>query len=298
MLRFSLLLLVLLFLVVGIAMAWQHGRFVETRRSVLHDHQEMFHSSDVFHAMLFLRSPPNVDILDELKTLKHATESSEAKWIYAGKALAAPLFSSQLGPKDWSAIVLLQYPSREAFDRHAASEALLTARARFDETYVHGLQRSSFLSAMFPQMLLAIRVGQIVGGRHSYFPFQPAEHSRNLPQAVGVARRLREETELGRDGILIFNLIQLGSEEEQAANSEYGRAMFGAMAEGAYGPMHVGRAVTVEGDARFDHVAIVYYPGVEFFADMALSDYFQSIIGDKQLGDSQAVITVPVLDRL
>jgi hypothetical protein len=45
-------------------------------------------------------------------------------------------------------------------------------------------------------------------------------------------------------------------------------------------------------------VAIVYCPGVQFFADMLRSEFFQGIIGGKQLGDTQAVITVPILDLL
>jgi hypothetical protein len=62
--------------------------------------------------------------------------------------------------------------------------------------------------------------------------------------------------------------------------------------------MHVGRAVAVAGDHDFDSVAIVYYPGVEFFFEMARSRFFQGIIGDKALGDAQASITVPVLAQL
>ena len=38
--------------------------------------------------------------------------------------------------------------------------------------------------------------------------------------------------------------------------------------------------------------------GVELFAQMLLSDFFQDVYGNKQLGDTQAVITVPILDRL
>jgi hypothetical protein len=71
--------------------------------------------------------------------------------------------------------------------------------------------------------------------------------------------------------------------------------MIGAMAERGCGPMHMGRAVTLEGDADFDDVAIVYYPGVAYFAEMLGSNFFQGIIGDKQLGDTQATVTVPIL---
>ncbi len=78
--------------------------------------------------------------------------------------------------------------------------------------------------------------------------------------------------------------------------------MMDGMAEGGYGPMHLGPAVRVEADDDldfdFDEVVLVYYPGVEFFADLARSTFFQGIIGGKTLGDTQTNLTVPILDRL
>ena len=58
------------------------------------------------------------------------------------------------------------------------------------------------------------------------------------------------------------------------------------------------RAARGQGEAEFENVVLVYYPGVRFFADMVQSEFFQGIVGDKQLGDTQSTITVPVLDRL
>ena len=110
---------------------------------------------------------------------------------------------------------------------------------------------------------------------------------------------VEEEAAIGRaDAVVVVNLVQDGSPDQQSANRQYGASMLGAMAEGGYGPLHMGAAVRVERDYDFDSVAIVYYPGVDFFADMATSDFFQGIVGDKQLADTQAVLTVPVLDRL
>jgi len=70
------------------------------------------------------------------------------------------------------------------------------------------------------------------------------------------------------------------------------------MAALAHGPMHLGSAVPVEGDAQFDDVVIVYYPGVDYFSHLVRSRFFQGIIGDKQLGDTLVVLTVPILSRL
>ena len=297
-LKAGLVLLLVLVLGAGAAMSWQHRRYVSLRRNVAHDHQVVWHGGNVFHALVFLRAADGADVLESLRALKRDTEELDATWVYAGKAAFTPLTSSQLGERDWSAVVLLEYPSRDVYEDAADSEALLGALGRFEDVYVHGFRRSAFASAMLPQGLLALRTAQIVRRRPSHFPFRRSEQTASPPRAPEFASRLRAEAELGADAVVIVNLIKEGAAQEQAANRSYGLAMLGAMAEGGYGPLHIGRAVTVEGDALFDSVAIVYYPGVEFFAEMVQSDFFQGIAGDKQLGDTQAVITVPVLDRL
>lgn len=94
--------------------------------------------------------------------------------------------------------------------------------------------------------------------------------------------------------VVIFNLIKPGSEAQRRADRSYSRKMLSGMAEGGYGPMHMGRAVTVEGDADFDQFVAVYYPGIDFVQRMIGSIFMSRIGGDKQLGDSLAVITVPI----
>ena len=103
---------------------------------------------------------------------------------------------------------------------------------------------------------------------------------------------------LNTEAAVVFNLSTPGTTEQQEKDAAYANRMLASMAEGGYGPIHRGRAVRVQGEAEFTNVVIVYYPGVRFFADMIQSDFFQGIVGDKQLGDNQSTITVPVLDRL
>ncbi|AOW93714.1 hypothetical protein BFN03_16540 [Rhodococcus sp. WMMA185] len=248
--------------------------------------------------LTFLAASPGTDIVSEVRALRRATEGSQAGWIYAGKVVVAALHSAQIGEKNWSAVVLLQYPSREAYERHAESAAMRAALARFEEVYVQGFRRSPFVNAMIPQLLLAMRVAQIVGRRPSHFPFRRTQSQDVPPQVEQLSRRLSEEVEFGAHAIVIVNLIKRGTREQRSADRRYTTAMFSAMAEGGYGPLHVGRPVRVERNYEFDAVALVYYPGVEFFIDLTRSEYFQAIYGDKQLGDTQAVITVPILDRL
>lgn len=280
------------------AMLWQHRRYAGVRRDIAQDRQPAFHSADVFHVLLFLTTAPGADVVEELRALRRATDGSDATWMYAGKAILAPLRSAQIGQKDWSGVVLLQYPSRAASDRRAESEEMRRALGRFGEVYAQGFQRWPFVSAAIPQVLLAMRAVQIVRGRPSHFPFERAQSSRALPEAEAYVRRLRAETELGSHAVVVVNLVKEGTAEQRAADRRYAVSMFGAMAEGGYGPLHVGRAVRIERDYDFDRVVLVFYPGVDFFADMVQSEFFQDIYGDKQLGDTQAVITVPILDRL
>lgn len=298
MIRIAIAFLLVVVLVAGFAMVWQYFRYVNLRRERVQDRQTVFHSSNAFHALTFLALSPGANVVEEVRALKRATNGSAAKWIYAGKVALSPLHSKQIGEKDWNAVVLLEYPSREAYEQHAQSEELRRALGRYEEVYTQGFERSRSMSAMFPQLLLAMRAGQILRGRPSHFPFVRAQSTENFPEAPAFAARLSEEREFGGDAAVVVNLLKNGTPEQQAADRSYAASMFGAMAEGGYGPQHVGRAVRVERDYEFDQIAIVFYPGLNFFGDMILSDYYQEIYDDKQLGDSQAVITAPILDSV
>ena len=247
---------------------------------------------------MFLTAAPGADAVDEVQTLRNSIDDSQARWIYAGKAVFAARHSTQLGEKCWDAVVLLQYPSRGAYEHHAQSAQMRQALDPFEDHYIQGFQRWALASAVAPLLLLVLRGAQVIGRRPSHFPFRRARDRDMVLPAEQIATRLRAESELGSRGIVIVNLVKNGTREQQKANRRYAIAMFGAMAEGGYGPMHLGKSVQVEKDYDFDTVALVYYPGVEFFISLAQSDYFQSIVGDKQVADTQAVITVPIASRM
>jgi hypothetical protein len=65
-----------------------------------------------------------------------------------------------------------------------------------------------------------------------------------------------------------------------------------------HGPIHLGRAVSLEDDVDFDQVAIVSYPGIKYFIEMVQSKFYTSIFGGKQLGDDLSSPTVPILQHL
>ena len=62
--------LVVLVLVACSAMIWQHSRYVDVRRNLAHDRQPSWHSSGVFHVLVFVTTAPGTDLIEELRALK------------------------------------------------------------------------------------------------------------------------------------------------------------------------------------------------------------------------------------
>ncbi len=291
--------LVGLLVVVLAAMTWQHLRYLNKRRAVLQDHQPLLYPEEAFHALTFLRIEPGQDLLPAVRAFRDDTESlGGAQWVYAGKSIVTGNASSQIGEVDWNAVVLAQYPSREAYDEAVASERYRGALAAFPQTYTQGFKRPAALNLLIHQFLLAKRARQLITFAPSLFPLQRDEAIAATPEAKAGLQRLLSEKEFGAEGMVIVNLQKHGNAEQRASDSAYGNRMMDGMAEGGYGPMNLGPAVRVEADYDFDQVVLVYYPGVEFFADLVRSTFFQGIISGKSLGDTQTNITVPILDHL
>jgi hypothetical protein len=304
MIRIALAVLALLALAVAGACLWQEARYLRIRREVVKDRQPVLHG-EVFHVVTFLELAPGAELFASVRRVRDAIESAGGgRVVYAGKVALDALSSKQLTARfgsevRWSAVVLAQYPSRADAERAAASAPLREALGAFVRHHSTGMERSAARNLALPLVLLSVRARQIATGAPSHFPFERAPNPPPLVEQLAIPR-LEAERELGARAAVIVNLNRVGSAEEQAADRAYVSEMFGLMAEGVHGPMHVGRAVRLagEGEAAFDHVALVYYPGVDYFADMARSRFYQGIVGGKQLGDAQASITVPILDRL
>ena len=300
--RFVSLLVLALTVALVVAMGWQHFRYLNWRRTAAHDHQPLLHSSSAFHVISYLRLESGADLVESLAKTRETLEGAGgSQWIYAGKVLLTGLRSSQLGEAQWDAIVMSQYESREAYDAVARSSAHDQAFAHFDATYHHGMQRSAALNLAMPMIFLGMRVADIVKGVPVIDPYDKASDEdlagRNLAleearPAVEAARAYNE------NAVVVFNLARPGGAAEQAANQAYGRKMLGLFAANGHGPAHMGKSVTLEGDAEFDDVHIVYYPGLDYFISLMGSKFYNGIVGDKQLGDTQAIPTVPILDHL
>ncbi len=73
---------------------------------------------------------------------------------------------------------------------------------------------------------------------------------------------LAEHEAFSKDALVIINFQKLGTASERRANSEYGNSMMSML---GHGPIHIGRAGSLEDDVDFDQVAIVSYPGIRYF---------------------------------
>jgi len=275
---------------------WQHMRYLQVRRTVLDDRQPLVYAGRTFHVLTFVKIDLGKSIIDEVRSLRELIEvPGGGLVVYAGQAGPAVVVSEQI-PSDWSALVFAQYPSRKIYDEFSASERYRTGIKRFERAYDHGVERSAGINLILPQGLLVLRLFDMLRGAPSSFPFVPAGDEASPKQQAKMKEMEQLDTlrSLREDAVVIFNLIKPGSEKEQSADRSYTRKMLRGMAEGGYGPMHMGRAITIEGEADFEQFAAVYYPGIDFLQKMIGSSFMARIGGDKQLGDSLAVVTVPI----
>ncbi len=279
----------------GLAAGFQHAHYLSVRRNAAHDRQPLFYGRDVFHVLTFVRLRPDDDLVAALKTLRAATQ--DAVWVYAGKAVVN-VPSAQIGPVEWTGVVLAQYPTFAAFEAARASEAYAAALARFVAHYEYGMRRNAIANLLLPQILLVRKILQAMRFARSPYPFTPAPAARLPPRGREMIDRLHAARDLGRDAAVVVNLSRRGTPEQAAQDARYTSAMLALMAERGYGPLHLGKAVALGPGGAFDNVAIVYYPGTDYFAQMFASTFYQSILGDKQLGDNQSTITVPMLHLL
>ena len=290
----------LVLLAAGLSAALQAGAYFQIRRQAVFDKQEAFHVG-AFHVVTLVELPPEQELLAAIDAFVDATEDQGARVIYAGKMIEG-MVSAQLPDATWGAFVLAEFASRDAYDE--AAPALRAARDRFANSYAIGLDRPILSNLLIPAGLLALRVGDLATGEPRRIPFRRADPSTKAPETQAVFDRLEAallaESRYGERALVVLNLMQDGGAAEQEANAAYGLEMLKLMAEARCGPMHMGDAVALDGEAaaNFDSIAIVYYPGVQFFADMLQSEFYGAIVGDKQLGDTLSAPTVPLLPHL
>jgi hypothetical protein len=281
------------------AFGWQHARYLHERRTHVQDRQPVLYGASAFHVVTLGKLAPGADLFAATRRLVGALEAAGARAVYAGKRLVIGQQARQTPDVEWDFALLCQYASRAAYEAALRRPDVAGALAGLEARYDLGMRRPVLRNLLLPGLLLLRRVADVLRRAPSGYPFVRDEAPERMrPERTRIVEELRKESDLGRDAVAVVNFVLPGTREQQASDAGYVSAMMGLMAERGYGPMHIGRAVTVEGDARFERVAIVYYPGAGYFADMAESAFFGGIIGGKQLGDNLSMITAPYLDRL
>ena len=287
-------------IIIGV-IAWQHFRYLKIRRDIVQDRQPMLYGADTFHVVTFIKLAQGKDIIESLSMFAGQVKSiGLGKIIYAGQAVFTNP-SAQIGESDWDAVMMVQYPSRKKYEAAASAVEYQSALNGFSKTYTHGMRRPAALNLILPQVLLVRCLKDILKGNWRTEKLEPAQVSEVAVEAGaarGIVDRILSMSSVNDKALVIFNLTRAGTPEQQASDRIYTSNMLTRMARLSHGPMHMGSAVILEGDAKLEDVSIVYYPGPRYFAELVQSRFFQGIIGSKQLGDSQSVPTVPVLSLL
>ena len=284
--------------------AWQHLRYLRVRRERLEDRQPLFYPGATFHTVTYLKTDASLGREGELSALRALRRAIEApgggRVVYAG-LVAVNMAASMRLPNEWSALALSQYPSKEAFDRQFHGGELKEVLDGCERSYVHGFQRPMLVNLGIPLALGWMRLRDLVLRREPVLPFTPLAYEDALPPIQAKRTEILQFDDyrnIREDAVLVVNLIQPGTAEQRAADNAYTGEMMRGMAEGGYGPMHMGRAVLVEGEHRYKQFVAVYYPGIDHMHAMIGSTFINRVGPGKQLGDSLAVATIPVLAKL
>jgi len=286
------------------AVAWQHLRYLRVRRERLEDRQPLFYSGGAFHTVTFLKVDASLGREGEfaaLAALRRAIEvPGGGRVVYAGLVAVNMAASTRL-PNEWSALLLAQYPSREAFQRQREGAKYKHALDGCERSYVHGFQRPMLVNLGIPLALGWMRVRDILLRRKPILPFEPLAYEEALPPIQAKREEILafdDYRDIRDDAVVVVNLIQPGTAAQRAADNAYTAEMMRGMAEGGYGPMHMGRAVSVDGEPRYRNFVAVYYPGIDHMHAMIGSTFLNRVGPGKQLGDTLAVATIPVLEKL
>ncbi|MHC4404195.1 MAG: hypothetical protein ACYTG0_31460 [Planctomycetota bacterium] len=282
------------------AVVEEQQRYFSVLQNTVHDHQNQVHGPNVFHVVSALKLGKNVDLIDGMKEYKRVVEELGGELVYVGKTAFPGTSSKQLSESEWSVFAVLQLSNRQHWNELSAEGEYKRMLSAFDASYSLGFHRDSLENLGMPADLLGQRIQQTLTREPKLFPFQRVQSGPLASkQRDAFFEKLTADHEIfSKDAIVIVNLQKFGTAEESQANAGYSNQLRNLFAEVGHGPTHIGRAVKLDGDAEFDQVALVYYPGLQYFFDMVRSTFYMGIYGGKQLGDTLSTITVPILQLL
>jgi hypothetical protein len=278
-------------------LSWQQLRFMRARKRSAQDGQSVFHRHDVFHLILYFRVPEGERVIETTREFwRRIRNACDVRLVYAGQAVFAT-DSKQLPHTEWSGIVVLQFPNRAGLEAPEVQSPLREARELFAESYLHGMQRNCYLSLVMPQVLLALRLKDLLRGRWRWPSLEKLPAFDTFPQYdVWRSRisRLRASHTINLGGLVVYYLVRNRDPGELLGNQDDSAELLSRMAAEGFGPLHIGRSRTLEGSERFDPVFAIHYPSAAYFAELVASRFYQGIVSGQHLVDTLSMPTVPV----
>ena len=229
--------------------------------------------------------------------LKPAVEAWGGKVVYTGQAVETLVVSEQL-PKSLQAtleiVLITTWPGEAAFrsfrDDHLAPEVWRSMST--------GMWRNPIANALLPLGLGVLRLKSTMTGAHDLSTPQLDSSvigdDDMFGRIMALASKVKEQG-APEDPVYVVNWLKGGTEVQRASDASYGLKMMEMLSQNGGGMMDVGSAVSIGGErGDFEIVAAVFYPGRAFFVQLIRSAWMHETVKGKQLGDSLAVLTVPL----
>lgn len=273
----------------------QHRPFFAVRQA-LGSHQPILYSFSTLHVTTMLKLEASGNPAAAALALKPAIEAAGGRVVYTGQAVEALVVSEQLskGLQASLEIVLITTWRGEAAFCSFRGEHLAPEIWRSMST---GMWRNPIVNALLPLGLGVLRLTSVVTGAHDLSTPQldsDIGDGDKFDRMMALASKL-EAQGAPEDPFYVVNWLKGGTAEQRASDARYGLKMMEMLSQNGGGVMDFGSAISIEGESgEFENVAAVYYPGRAFFVQMIRSTWMHETVKGKQLGDSLAVLTVPL----
>ncbi len=282
------------------AMLIQHLRYLRIRRRFAEDSQRILHPAEAFHVIVFFKVRSGQKVVESARNFTHQVlDGGPARLIYAGEA-GFTLHSAQLGVHSWDGVVMFEFPTRLDYaEGYTARYA--AARDVFADSYFHGLRRDRTVNAFIPQYFLRLRFYDILRGKWRVDPLVKAPELVSMPEFDDIrskVSRLHALHEINRQGLVVYSLVKRNRSAAPAVAGDPDARLRARMAAHSHGPLHIGRAVSMEFNAGFDSIYIVHYPSARYYGDLLSSQFYHTLVDNHRLSDAMIVPTVPITYRL
>lgn len=278
----------------------QQLRYLRIRRASAEDRQRMIYPAEAFHVIVFFKVFSGQKVVESVRKFTHQVlDGRPGRLIYAGEA-GFTLQSAQLGVQSWDGLVMFEFPTRQIYTE-GYTERYATARTVFADSYFHGLRRNRAASAFIPVYLLRLRVLDLLKGKWRADPLVSPPELASLPEYDDIRTRvsqLHALHEKNRRGLVVYSLVKRARPAPPSTANNLDIRLRARMAAHSHGPLHMGRAVSMEYNAGFDSIYAVHYPSARYYAQLLTSQYYHTLLNNYRLSDTMIVPTVPITDRL